>query len=401
MSNGPATLQAAVALANKIATVTAQVLERHIGRGDVVKATFLALITGRPGFFYGPPGVDKTGTVQDLARRIAGAIFHEELMTTVVSPEQLLVESTAIEEEPTPTGGKLIRTRDTLGRAAKAHIFFADEIWKALERVLQALIDLSKGDGVRWDGQMIKTPLLAFLAASNELPDPESNLGAMWSRMTIRVKVEPLDRQGKLLMATARLRKGQGATTIPAQLTLAEIETLRAARPLVQVPPDIVETLLNLYQALAIDAAVDFTWLWADDRRFGRCLDVLQAHALLSGRSVVTKADLGVLEWLLWDAPEQIPTVKAALAPYCRTPLGDANELFQSLQAPGGTVAEVLAGSRQKGVQGLTQIEAAEKEVLELREKADASERSGFDNLIRDIAALKAEVIAVVTGQKR
>lgn len=111
-------LSQAIALAPKVKAISDEVLAQHIQRGDVVKATWLSLVSGRPAFFLGSPGIDKTGTIQALARRISGAVFFDALMPTVVSVEQLLVESTSIEEVPTANGGKMIRTHDTLGRAA-------------------------------------------------------------------------------------------------------------------------------------------------------------------------------------------------------------------------------------------------------------------------------------------
>src|SRR3989344_3236022 len=178
-------LNQALALTDKVRAITNEVIGQHIGRADVANATWLSLVSGRPAFFLGSPGVDKTGTIQALARRIQGAVFYDALMPTIVSGEQLLVESTSIEEIALPNGGKQIRTHDELGRAAAAHVFFADEIWKAEPRVLQTVIDLAKGDGVRHEGALVRTPLLAFLAASNELPDPEGNLGAGRCRMSI------------------------------------------------------------------------------------------------------------------------------------------------------------------------------------------------------------------------
>ncbi len=394
------TLQAAVALTAKVQSVIAAVLEAAVGRADVVKATLLALISGRPAFFLGTPGVNKTGTVEALAKRIDGVVFHEELMPTVVSVEQLIVESTSIEEIPVEGGGKSIKTRDTLGRAAKAHLVFADEIWKAEPRVLQTLLDLSKGDGIRHEGTMVKTPLMAFLAASNELPEEGGNLAALWSRMTLRVQVNPLDRAGKLALVAARSKWNRQASSdkASATLTLYEVQTLRAARKRVVVPSDIVETVLEIYQHLIDDKPGEFDWLWSDDRRFGRVFDILQASALLDGRTTVTKADLVVLEWMLWDTPEQIGVVKAALAPYCRTPLDDAREFLDSLLAPGGTVADVRAGNRNKGVQALTQAEEAGKELERLRGMAEASMANEIDALVRQVAAVKQEIINVITG---
>ena len=266
-------LEKAGALAPKVGAVVDELLRRHIRREDIIWPTLLALVSGRPAFFLGPPGVDKTGVIQALVRR-EGAVFYDALMPTIVSVEQLLVESTSIEEKPTEDGGRLIRTRDTLGRAAMAHIVFADEIWKAEARVLQVLLDLAKGGEVRHEGRLVRTPLLAFLCASNELPDPEGNLGAIWSRMTIRVKVEPLDRAGKKALVEARLRRyrqeaaGEKPTS-PVQLTLEEVELLRQARPFVEVPEEIVETVLDILQELVDDESADFSWAWSDDRRFG------------------------------------------------------------------------------------------------------------------------------------
>ncbi|MDE1946918.1 MAG: AAA family ATPase [Patescibacteria group bacterium] len=363
----------------------------------------LSLVSGRPAFFLGSPGINKTGTVQDIARRIDGAVFYDALMPAIVSVEQLIVESTSIEELPAVNGGKSIRTHDKIGRAAAAHIVFADEVWKADPRVLQTTLDLAKGDGIRWDGQTVKTPLLAFVAASNELPEPEGNLGALWSRMTIRAEIKSLDRTGKKNLVAARLNRAQAGKSAPASatLTLVEVETLREVRPFVEVSDEIVEITLDLYQQLLDGDNAGFAWLWADDRRFGRCFDVLQANALLDGRVRVGKQDLRVLEYLLWDTPEQIATVKAKIAPLCRTPMSDAQELFDTLFAPGGVIAEALAGNRDKIVAAITQFEEAEKDLGRLAGEASHDEKTKIAELLAKVGEEKQNAVAAILGAKR
>ena len=250
-----------------------------------------------------------------------------------------------------------IRTHDELGRAARAHILFADEIWKAEPRVLQTVLDLAKGDGVRHEGQQVKTPLLSFVSASNELPDPEGNLGALWSRMTIRVAVASLDRAGKQALVAARLKRDRGqSSSTPTVLSLEDVESLRHARPLVDVPDQIVELVLDIYRQLLDQDAASFQWLWDDDRRFGRIFDVLQAEALLHGRTAVVKRDLAVLEFLLWDTPEHLAAVKAVLAPFVRTPASEARELLDALMAPGGLVGEYMSGRSERAVDALKEV---------------------------------------------
>lgn len=400
-------LKKATEVADLVKIFNEEVLVRHIQREDVVKATWLALVSGRPAFFLGSPGVDKTGTIQDMAGRIDGVVFYDALMPTIVSVEQLLVESTSIEEIPTANGGKQIRTSDQLGRAALAHLLFADEIWKAEPRVLQTLLDLAKGDGVRHEGAMLKTPLLAFLAASNELPDSEGNLGAVWSRMTIRVKVDCLDRTGKTALVKARLNRDQNKvsakSTSVSKLTLEDIETLRLARPFIEVPEGIINDALDILQALLDDSVPeDFGWAWEDDRRFGRLFDIMQANALLDGRTKVGRQDLAVLEWLLWDTLEQIAAVKAKIAPYCRTPLTDAQEVVDTLLSPSGTVQIVLSGDRTKGVQAIQQCEDALAELGRLKTNAaDFAMTTAIENLINQVNSIKTDIIAVVTTGKR
>lgn len=392
------TIETALALAPKIQGIADEVLARHIGREDVVHATFLSLVSGRPAFFLGPPGVDKTGTVQSVVERIAQAVFFDALMPTVISAEQLLVESTSIEEVPTEDGGKSIRVRDTIGRAAKAHVVFADEIWKAEPRVLQTLLDLARGGEVRHEGETVQTPLLAFLAASNELPEAEGNLGALWSRMTLRVEVRPLDRAGKQRMIAARLGRGRAQTQeTSTQLTLDEIKLLREARRQIEVPNEIVECVLEILQELN-DSGSDFDWAWADDRRFGRLFDLLQAEALLAGRTTVAKSDLWILEWLLWDTPEQAAIVRAKVAPYCRTPLTEAQELIDALLAPGGSVAKLLAGDRTQLTQGVQQMDDCAKEVVRLKGEADAQMATAIAELEAKLAETRAQAQRAIFG---
>lgn len=395
-----ARLDLATGLSPKVAQVAAEVASRNIGREAIVHCTMLSLVAGHPAFFLGPPGINKTGTVQSLSRAIAGASFYDALIPTVVSPEQLLVEETTIEEAVSAGGVKSIRTRDRLGRAAAAHIVFADEIWKGEPRVLQTLLDLSKGDGVRHEGQMVATPLLSFVAASNELPDPEGNLGAMWSRMTIRAVVNPLDRAGKKSLFGARLARDRGtAPATPVSLALAEIELLREARAFVEVGSKIQDTILDLAEGLFQDSAEEWSWLWNDDRRMGRVIDVLQASALLDGRAQVNTQDLRVLEYLFWDTVEQIPHIRGKLAPLVRTPLSDAREQFEALQAPGGAFHAVMQdGNRLKLAQGLTQIEGLECLLEQLEAEAGAVEKPQIAVLCKRLGVMKKQFVAKATN---
>jgi hypothetical protein len=195
--------------------------------------------------------------------------------------------------------------------------------------------------------------------------------------------------------------EGEKAESKVETLTLEEAKMLKKARPFVEISEEIIETVLSFLEELLDDDSSDFQWAWDDDRRFGRLFDVMQANALLNGRTKVTKTDMSVLEWMLWDEPGQIAVLKAKLAPYTRTVLDEAQEVIDALLAPGGTVDTVLGGNRSKAVEALTQAEEAEKELKRLKGEADAQDAVDIEALLTQLSDTKKDIIAVVTGQKK
>lgn len=397
-------LKKAILLAPKVQAISDDVSQEHIQREDIIKATWLAIVSGRPAFFLGKPGVDKTGTIKALSRCISGMTFYDELMPLLTTGADLIVESTALSEQASPDGGKTISTKDTLGRAATADLFFADEVWKTPDPVLKTLFDLFNLDDLRHEGKRVKNPLLTFLAASNELPEPESQLEALWSRMTIRVQVNSLDRYGKKQLVSARLKRyrAEKPETMGETLTLEEVKLLQAARPFVKISDDVVETVLKFIEDLLDEASADFQWIWDDDRRFGRLFDVMQANALLNGRTTVTKKDMAVLAWMLWDEPEQIAIISAKLAPYTRTILDEAQEVVDTLMAPEGLVDKVLNGDRSKAVQAMTQTQAAQEELQKLLTKSrdeDSTHVVGIEKLLSEVTSTIEKILNVSMGR--
>lgn len=354
------------AIIDAIRAVSAEVTSENIGRDDVVKATWLSLVAGKPAFFLGSPGVTKTGTIRAITARIEGARYYRALMPGVTGPDALFYKGNVIEE--TVVGDtKEITVKGVLGKAFDAQIFFADEAFKTPDAVLNPVLDFANGDGFEHEGAMVKTPLMAFLAASNELPDPSSNLAALWSRMTIRVFVRPLSWERKMQMVdathTGSDTKKKAATSIP----LSDIEFLRRTVHLVEISADVKTLVRKICEEDLVKAKPgEFDFLFEDDRRFKRVFDVLQAHALLNGRTTVTKADLAVLSWLLWDTPEQIPVIEAVVAPYCRTAIGEARQLIDELLVVDGNLHGFAQGESNRASKAIAAVGAAKTELGKL-----------------------------------
>lgn len=398
-------LKRAAALASRVQQITDEVLVRNIERQNLIKATWVGIISGHPLFALGPTGVNKTATIRQMARRIDSAVFDERLIPAVKSAADLFVEATEIHETPLPNnGGTATSLKERLGRAALAHIFFGDEFFKDEDHpVLNALIDYALEGIVRHEGGVHKTPLMLFVAAGNETPDPTGRLAAVWSRMTLRLVVKPLDRTGKKALVASRTARYQEQVTgqliqSPTLVTLADVQTLRDARPFVVVPESVIDTVLDIYDELGNRSDADFSNLLNDDRRFGRIFDAMQAMTLMAGRDTVSNNELGILKWMLWDDEGQIPVLTEVLAPYTRTPLSEAAELVNALLSPTGAIVAAKGGNISKGVEAISQAQAAVAQLKSLHEEA---QRAGESSMIANIETLRqqvqAEIDAVIT----
>ncbi len=398
-------LQKAVSLAPTVCAIIEEVLTDNIQRDDIAKASWLSWVSGHPVFFLGTPGVNKTGTIEAMVKHIAGANFYEELMPAVASVEQFLVEETRLEQLDLGNGVTSIRSEDTLGRAAAAHFVFADEKWKADSRLLQTLIDLAKGGTVRHGGKVVRTPLLSFMAASNELPDPDSELAAMWSRDTIRVQVRSLDKLNKKRFVRSRearyQRQVKGEQRQFTTMTLDDLQTLRDAVVFVELPESMLDKVIEIIETLLESDQSDFQWAWDDDRRFGRIFDVMKANALLSGRIVVTAADLIVLKWLLWDTEEQIPIIEGLIAPMCRTPLDEAREVRDMVFTPDSDAMKVFVGDRSRSVHALQTLEEVVAELEGFFAQAGGTEQEEILVLLEEVREALQEVQDITIGRKQ
>ncbi|OGL97945.1 hypothetical protein A2304_05325 [Candidatus Uhrbacteria bacterium RIFOXYB2_FULL_57_15] len=390
----------AIALAPKIRAVTDDVLIRNIDRKREATAFWLGLISGYPVFLFGSYGVNKTQMVEQMVGRLLSATFANELIPQVKSADQILVVSSSIRERTVAEGEKMVDIHQVLGRAFLAHVFFGDEFFKdPTNPALLELIDYALNGTVRHEGAKLRSSLRLFMAAGNELPDPDGLMGATWARMILRVKVNPLDAVGKRRLVTSRLDHQRGISTpqSKAGLTLQEVDLLRGMRPFVDVPESVVDQVLDVYQDL-VDQDEGFRWIWEDDRRFGRVFDVLQAHALMHGRTQVTSSDLTVLRWLLWNDSSQIPALEAIVDPLCRTPFGECRELVDTLLATGGIVDQVCQGTANQWANAVTQVNTCKTALTTKVGTLSGAENTKVQSWITALAAMVTLIASSAGG---
>jgi len=201
----------------KIENVRQGLYRLIIGHEEAVEAAVLALVAREHIALIGPPGTAKSYLAQSLSRLVQ-ARFYAYLMTKFSNYDELFgpVDVMALVQH-----GELRRRWSAI---VSSDVVFLDEIFKASSAILNALLSIMQ-ERVVYDpisGQAVKAKLWTLIAASNEVPSDEE-LQALYDRFAVRVFMQYLDDDAKLLSALAA-RWADGADQ---QQQLADMEDVK------------------------------------------------------------------------------------------------------------------------------------------------------------------------------
>ncbi len=356
----------------KLASIRGELNQLFFERSELVDGALCALMSASHVLVIGPPGTAKSMLADELCRRIEGARYFQWLLTRFSTPEEIFgaVSLRALENDD--------YRRVTDHKLPEAHIAFLDEIFKANSSILNALLTLINERVFHNGRERVAVPLITMFGASNELPD-EEELTALFDRFMLRFMVDYIGEEFRFL----KMLEG-GAPATRTTLTLAELETLRAAAAAIPVPGAILRAIAELRRALLAEQIV------VSDRRWRNSLALLRAHATLNGRDRVADDDLILLEHALWKDPEEIPKVRDAIRRLVKGFEDEARELL----IQGQELREYAARQWESD-------ELRKRAVVEAHAKL-ANLLNRFDHLIRDagengratggIVAMRAQV---------
>ncbi len=266
-----------------------------------INGSLLAVLSGENILFLGPPGTAKTQLAKNICQSIEGGNFFNYLLTSFSTPEEIFgpLSLKALEED------EFRRKID--GCLPTAHIALLDEIFKASSAILNSLLTILNEHKYHNGREIVDVPLLSVFGASNELPEEDESLEALYDRFLFRYMlayIQDDENFKNLLFRTPD-------DFVPcAQISISEIEELRRSAASVPVDPDVELIITELRRALQLQE------IEISDRRWKKVIQVLKVAACSSGCPAVDRTTALLLQHMLWNLPEERESIRKTVFEY-------------------------------------------------------------------------------------
>lgn len=299
-------------------------------REATIRLCLLATLSGESVFLLGPPGIAKSFIAKRLIQAFDKASFFDYLMTRFSTPEEVFGP---LSIQDLKDNGSYVRL--TEGYLPTADIVFLDEIWKAGPAILNTLLTVVNERTFKNGQQTSPIPMRLLITASNELPEADSGLEALYDRILIRIFMNRIQEKKNF---KAMLMGEDKITDISPELAIkhdeferwqSEINDVKLSEQLFE---KIYQLKLQIEQSEQADQASPHNALYISDRRWKKSLRLLKACAYFNGRDEITPLDLLILKDCLWNDPASLQTINAIIQTFATTIAFDQKDAENNIE---------------------------------------------------------------------
>lgn len=287
-----------------------------------VALSLLCALCGENLFMIGPPGVGKSMVAARIRRAFKGASFFSYLMSRFSTPDELFgpVSIARLKEEDR-------YCRNVEGYLPTASVVFLDEIWKAGPGILNTLLTAMNERVYRNGTEVIPIQMRLLVAASNELPNAEEGLDALWDRFLMRLPLSPVSDASFLSLLTLQ---AEGMPSCSKPITDRQYRAVHKEAEGVSLPQEALDCLLRIREAVEeLNAKQQTAPLYISDRRWLQIVRLLKTSACCNDRTEVLPADCLLLTPCIWEEQADMDKIRTAIV---RALLGEVSGRISILE---------------------------------------------------------------------
>jgi MoxR-like ATPase len=264
-------------------------------RDAEINGSLLALLSSEHVLLLGPPGTAKTLLASKICETIEGGNFFHYLLTRFSTPEEVFgpLSLKALERD------EFSRRID--GYLPTAHIALLDEIFKANSSILNSLLTVLNERKYHNGKEIIDVPLFSVFGASNELPEEEESLEALYDRFLFRYRVDYIQHEENL---EDLIFKNTEEFVPSMKLNIEDIREIQEKARDLPVDPEVRMIIKGLRRELRNSN------IFISDRRWKKIVNVLRVASAVNEHAGVNRMTAVLLQHMLWEVPEQKEAIR-------------------------------------------------------------------------------------------
>jgi MoxR-like ATPase len=312
---------------DRLLSIETEMRMQFINRDVEIRGMLLGALTKENVMLLGPPGTAKSVMASRFASYLNSNHF-EWLLTQFTTPEELFgpIDMAMLEQS--------VYRRLTISKLPEADTAFLDETFKGGSAILNTNLKILGPERTfHNNGVPVKVPLIFAIGASNELPEDDEGLAALYDRFMLRYHVTYIDQVERF---EDLLRMPDEPVRYVEPMDVAELRTDIEAVKLLTMSEDAIDSYKMLWETL-IKEGFHFS-----DRRYRQAMKIMAATSWLNGEVEIVSDSLLSLENVFWDEPNQIRDIKQIVRSCVNPYEARAQEI---LEAARERIAEINTGN--------------------------------------------------------